>query len=149
MLIIYPNKILKKKSSYLRKNDSFNNFINEANDILKLNTNIGISGVQLGFKKRIFAIKYKKKILFFINPEIIWKSNESNFYSEGCISIPDFYTKKNRSNFIKIKAFNLLFKKKIFFAKNLYSACIQHEIDHLNGKLINDGLIAQFGRASV
>ncbi|MGX7582882.1 peptide deformylase [Candidatus Vidania fulgoroideorum] len=140
-ILLYPNKNLNKKSKLIKyfflKKIFF--YIYEIRNILLLNENyLALSGIQIGLKKRFFLMKYKKKILTFINPVILWSSKKKEKFIESCISIPNFSVIKERSKYIIIKYKNEEFYERIFFARNIFSSCIQHEIDHMNGILINN-----------
>ena len=78
--------------------------------------------------------------LVFINPQITPLSDETQPYEEGCLSIPEVYEKVDRSAKIKIDALDLQGKPFTLEAEGLLAVCIQHEMDHLDGKLFVDYL---------
>ena len=78
--------------------------------------------------------------MFFINPEIISKSEKMSIYEEGCLSIPNQFAKIQRPDSCRIKYLDFNGKKQEMKAEGLLSTCIQHEIDHLNGILFIDYL---------
>ena len=78
--------------------------------------------------------------MYFVNPEITWKSNSNSTYEEGCLSIPGQFAKIERSKKCKIKFLDYNGDQKELNADGLLSTCIQHEIDHLNGILFIDHL---------
>lgn len=137
-IITYPNKILLEKSkSIFNKKKIFKIEKNLRSCLLETN-GIGISSPQIGINKRIFLIKTsKKKTICFINPVILYNSKNVFKSIEGCLSIPFFYESIIRYSFILLKYLNIKLKKKKIFLKGVFSACAQHEIDHLNGILIN------------
>ncbi len=140
-ILIYPNKILRKKSKKINKfNNKLKKIINNMFIIMYKYNGIGLSGIQINIKKSIFIIdilKKKNSKLIFINPKIIKKKKIIKSI-EGCLSIPNKYIKIKRYKYLIIKSYNIKGKKNIFYTKNLLSICIQHEIDHINGKLIID-----------
>ena len=75
-----------------------------------------------------------------INPELIFKSKEIEEREEGCLSIPGYHANVKRPNFVKVVYFDENNNKKELKAEGLLSACVQHEIDHLNGVLFIDYL---------
>lgn len=81
---------------------------------------------------------YVKKPMVFINPEIIEKSEEKSEMTEGCLSMPGIDVQVERTRFITVKFLDIAGEEQIMKADGLLAACIQHEIDHLNGILIWD-----------
>ena len=71
--------------------------------------------------------------MYFINPEITWKSNVNSAYEEGCLSIPNQFAKIERPDKCKCEISSITRARKKIKAEGLLSTCIQHEIDHLNG----------------
>ena len=84
--------------------------------------------------------KKKKNPIFLINPEIIFKSKNTSIYEEGCLSLPGHFAEIERPEECHIKYIDYDGKKKEMKANGLLATCIQHEIDHLNGKLFIDYL---------
>ena len=78
--------------------------------------------------------------MYFVNPEIIWKSNVNSSYEEGCLSIPNQFAKIERPEKCHVKYLDYNGVQKEIKAEGLLSTCIQHEIDHLNGVLFIDYL---------
>jgi peptide deformylase len=74
----------------------------------------------------------------FINPEVIWKSEEKAVYEEGCLSIPEFYEEVERPAQVRVKYLDLEGREQEVEANGLLATCLQHEIDHLNGVLFID-----------
>jgi peptide deformylase len=74
----------------------------------------------------------------FINPEILWKSEELSVYEEGCLSIPDYYEEVERPAKIRVRYTNLAGEPEEVEADGLLATCLQHEIDHLDGVLFID-----------
>ncbi len=140
-ILTYPNKILRKKSKKIKLYNKKlkKNIKNMFNTMYKYN-GIGLSAIQVNIKKSIIIIdilKKKNSKLILINPKIIIKKKKI-ISKEGCLSIPNKYIKIKRYKYLYIKAYTLKGKKIFFHTKNLLSICIQHEIDHINGKLIID-----------
>ena len=80
----------------------------------------------------------KDKKIFLINPEIISLSDDIDTMEEGCLSVPGFYETVSRPKTVKVSSLDYDGKKIEIEANGLLSTCIQHEIDHLNGKLFVD-----------
>ncbi len=103
---------------------------------------IGLAAIQVNIKKRLIVIdvsENRDKPLFLINPEIKKKTDKVQS-EEGCLSVPGFYDKVERYNYIKYEANDIEGKLYTTEAEGLLAICIQHEIDHLNGKLFVDYL---------
>lgn len=103
---------------------------------------IGLAATQINFHERIIVVDVSEEQdepLVFINPEIELLGEEVE-YQEGCLSVPGFYEKVNRSDRIKVKALNKEGESFEMEAEGLLAICIQHECDHLAGKLFVDYL---------
>jgi len=96
---------------------------------------LGLSANQVGLKERICVINMNTEIWTMINPEIIERSETPADYAEGCLSYPGLYLKLNRPDHIKVRfqAIGGQVVEKEF--DGLTAVCIQHEIDHLDGKI--------------
>ena len=116
---------------------------------------IGLAAIQIGVPKRLVVIDLGKgppldseeaeaeverepdpQVL--VNPEIVWRSEELRVYEEGCLSIPDYVEEVERPARIRFTYQTLDGKKQEREADGLLATCIQHEIDHLDGKLFID-----------
>src|SRR5947207_9833661 len=76
----------------------------------------------------------------FVNPQILWASEETAPYEEGCLSVPEIYDEVERPARVKIRYLNYQGQTVEEDAEGLYAVCIQHEMDHLNGVLFIDHL---------
>ena len=104
---------------------------------------IGLAAIQVGVPKRVIVLdieqkKGKKNPLFFVNPEIITKSENLSTYEEGCLSVPGQFAEIDRPEKCHIKYLDYHGNKKEINAKGMLATCIQHEVDHLTGRLIID-----------
>lgn len=106
--------------------------------MLKLD-GVGLAGCQVGKNIQVFVINpnLSKKCVF-INPKIIKMSKKTEILEEGCLSLPGIFIDKARAKSLKIKAVDESGKQFKLKAKDILARAIQHEIDHLNGKLIID-----------
>ena len=77
---------------------------------------------------------------FFVNPEIVWSSEDTAPYEEGCLSIPDIYDEVERPARVKLRYLNYQGEQIEEDAEGLFAVCIQHEMDHLEGVLFIDHL---------
>ena len=106
---------------------------------------IGLAAIQIGVPQRLITMDLAKKEgppnpRVFINPEILWSSEEKSTYEEGCLSIPEYYEEVERPAQVRIRYTDLDGKVHEEDADGLFATCIQHEIDHLNGVLFVDYL---------
>jgi peptide deformylase len=106
---------------------------------------IGLAAIQIGVPQRLITMDLAKKESapdprVFINPEILWSSEEKSTYEEGCLSIPEYYEEVERPAKVRVRFTDLNGKVHEEDAEGLFATCIQHEIDHLNGVLFVDYL---------
>ena len=106
---------------------------------------VGLAAVQIGVLKRVVTIdaskdENAKNPTVYLNPEIVWSSEERRVYDEGCLSIPDFYGEVERPDRVRVRYMNLDGETVEQEADGLLATCLQHEIDHLNGVLFIDHL---------
>jgi peptide deformylase len=145
-IIIEPDIILRKRSETLEKVDNeLRSFMNDMLETMYAAPGIGLAAVQVGVLKRLIVIDIsknneKKNPLFFINPEIVSKSNKTSIYEEGCLSLPGYFAEIERPAECKIEYLDYDGKKSEMNASGLLATCIQHEVDHLNGILFIDYL---------
>ena len=105
---------------------------------------IGLAATQVNFHQRIVVIDIsedKSGLMAFINPEILEKSGEQ-VCEEGCLSVPGIYEKVTRAAKVKVRALNAKGERFELDAEGLLAVCIQHEIDHLDGKVFVEYLSA-------
>ncbi len=106
---------------------------------------IGLAAIQIAVPRRIITMDLARKDeprqpRVFIDPQIVWSSEETAPYEEGCLSIPDYYEEVLRPARVRIRFLDIDGKLIEEDADGLYATCIQHEIDHLNGVLFIDHL---------
>ena len=104
---------------------------------------IGLSATQVNVHKRSLVMDLsedRSEPLVLINPEIEMLTDEMGQYQEGCLSVPGYYENVDRPQRVKIKALDRDGKPFEMIAEGLLAVCIQHECDHLNGKLFVDYL---------
>jgi peptide deformylase len=104
---------------------------------------IGLAAIQVAVPMRVVTMDLSKKEgpqepRVFINPEILWTSEEKSLYEEGCLSIPEFYADVERPAKVRVRYRDLEGKEDEIEADGLLATCLQHEIDHLNGVLFID-----------
>ncbi|PJE57652.1 MAG: peptide deformylase [Candidatus Portnoybacteria bacterium CG10_big_fil_rev_8_21_14_0_10_38_18] len=134
------NPILRQKSQPIAEIDeSILNLIKDMIETMFKLDGVGLAACQVGKNIQLFVVnpKLSKKYIF-INPEIIKISKKTEAMEEGCLSLPNVFIKIKRARSLKIKAIDENGKQFKLKAKDMLARVIQHEIDHLNGKLIVD-----------
>ena len=99
---------------------------------------IGLAATQVNVHERVIVIdvsEERDKPLVLINPKIVWASDEKKINEEGCLSVPGIYDGVERALAVKVEALDLDGKTHTHEADDLLSVCIQHEMDHLMGKV--------------
>ena len=145
-IITVPDEILKKISQPIEKvSINEKKLINDLFETMYDSKGIGLAAVQVGILKRILVVDVsnkdeKKRPMSFINPVIKKVSDETSIYEEGCLSIPDTFIEIERPKICEVEYINLDGEKKHLKCDGLLSTCLQHEINHLDGKLIIDNL---------
>ena len=145
-IITVPDDTLKKISSPIENvGDKEKELIKDLFETMYNSNGIGLAAVQVGILKRILVIDIsgkdeKKQPLSFINPVIKKVSDETSVYEEGCLSIPNTFIEIERPKTCEVEFIDINGKIKNLKCDGLLSTCLQHEINHLDGKLIIDNL---------
>ncbi len=145
-IITVPNEVLKKISDPIEKvGDNEKKLVKDLFETMYNSKGIGLAAVQVGILKRILVIdvstkEEKKNPLCFFNPVIKKISDETSVYEEGCLSIPDTFIEIERPKICEVEYININGKLNTIKCDGLLSTCLQHEINHLDGKLIIDHL---------
>ncbi|MGD9107763.1 MAG: peptide deformylase [Gammaproteobacteria bacterium] len=142
-ILHYPNPKLRNIAESVDKVDAdIKRLVDDMFETMYEDNGIGLAATQIGIDLRIFVVDIqdnKQKPRAFINPVIIEKTDEQQC-PEGCLSVPGVYAKVKRANIIAVEALDRDGKKFTLQADGLLSAAIQHELDHLDGKLFIDRL---------
>ena len=99
---------------------------------------VGLAATQVDVHERVLVIDVSEthdKLMVFVNPEVVWASEEKQVYDEGCLSVPGVYDGVERPARVKVKALDQHGKQFELEADGLLAVCIQHEMDHLMGKV--------------
>ena len=99
---------------------------------------IGLAATQVDVHERLIVIDVSEKRdepMVLINPELVWRSEETRLGEEGCLSVPGIYDGVERSIAVKVQALNLDGQSQIYEVEGMLAVCIQHEMDHLMGKV--------------
>lgn len=140
-LLYYPDKRLRKIAMLVEKVDfKVKSIVRKMFKVMYKKKGIGLAATQINIHQQIIVINILENPFYelvLINPVIV-KSSGLVKIKEGCLSIPNQYAIIPRARKLKVKALNLTGEEFEFEAVDLLSVCIQHEIDHLNGKLFID-----------
>ena len=161
-IITLPDKRLRLNSEPVKHVDAgVRKLIDDMFETMYKAPGIGLAAIQIGVAKRVVTMDLSKKEdnhepQVFINPEIVWASDETAKYEEGCLSIPEYYEEVERPKAVKVKYLDRDGKPREIEAKGLLATCLQHEIDHINGvlfidhlsKLKRDRVIKKFAKAA-
>ena len=147
-ILTEPNKILRKKSLRVENVDkNIQQLMDDMLETLYAAPGIGLAAIQVGAAKRIIVIdtsrdrdKEPKNPMYFVNPEIIWKSEDKFTYEEGCLSVPNQFAEIDRPKQCHVKHLDYNGNPQELKVEGLLATCIQHEIDHLEGILFIDYL---------
>ncbi len=147
-VIAYGNPVLRQRAAEVKEvNEEIRKIVEDMKDTLADENGIGLAAPQIGISKRILVIDMSKskdsRKITLINPKVIYKSEDFTDQEEGCLSIPDVWGNVSRHRKIKIKGELLNGKTLMIDADDYFARAIQHEIDHLDGKLIIDHFSAE------
>lgn len=144
MLDIYTlgDEVLRKECSEVKVFDSALKMLADAMiETLREADGVGLAGPQVGVSEKIFVVEIPDNDpIVFVNPEIIQTSIETSPYEEGCLSIPGVYFNVIRPSAVTVQAQDVTGKPFTIEATGLLARVIQHENDHLHGKLYVDHL---------
>jgi peptide deformylase len=161
-IIILPDKRLRQKSEPVKAVDAgLRALVDDMFETMYKAPGVGLAAIQVGVPKRVVTVDTAKKDepkspQVFINPEIVWSSEEKYTYEEGCLSIPEYYEEVERPSEVKVRFMDLDGKTQEVAADGLLATVLQHEIDHTNGvlfidhisKLKRDRVIKKFTKAA-
>ena len=150
-ILTEPNKILREKSLRVENVDQdIQSLMDDMLETLYAAPGIGLAAIQVGVAKRVIVMDIsrnrdedkepKKNPMYFVNPEIVWKSEDKFTYEEGCLSVPNQFAEIDRPKQCHVRHLDYNGQPQELKADGLLSTCIQHEIDHLEGILFIDYL---------
>lgn len=142
-ILHFPDERLRTKARPVTKvTDEHRTLINNMLETMYDAPGIGLAATQVNVHKRILVIdisEEKNQPIVLINPEILEKEGDQEF-DEGCLSVPGIYETLHRAKKVRVKALNQEGESFEMNAEGLLAVCIQHEMDHLQGKLFVDYL---------
>lgn len=142
-VIKYPDPRLHTVAAKVDQvDDQVRNLIKDMAETMYAAPGIGLAATQVGVHRRIIVIDIsdtRDQLRTFINPEILDKSGEAE-WEEGCLSVPGIYEKVQRAQRVKVRALDAQCEPYTLEAEDLLAVCIQHEMDHLEGKVFVERL---------
>ena len=145
-ILVVPDPILKQVSKPVDAvDDDLRALMDDMLETMYDAPGIGLAAIQVGVAKQVIVMDLAREDeppapRYFVNPQILWASDNTAPYEEGCLSVPEIYDEVERSAEVKIKYLDYHGKEVTEDAEGLYAVCIQHEMDHLKGVLFIDYL---------
>ncbi len=138
-ILRYPDPRLHTRATQVAEvNDEIRKLVNDMAETMYEAPGIGLAATQVDVHKRVVVIDVsedKSGLLALINPEIISRSGEQ-VCEEGCLSVPGIHDKVSRAEQVRVRALDPQGKTIEFDADGLLAVCVQHELDHLDGKVL-------------
>lgn len=150
-LFEYPHPILRQKAEPVgRVDDEVRRFLDDMLETMYADKGVGLAAPQVGVSKRMIVIDahqhdeddglHKGQPLYLINPEIIYRSQETLMFCEGCLSVPGQNAEVERFQTVRVRYVDKEGKIREIEASDYEAVVLQHEIDHLDGILYIDHL---------
>jgi len=138
-ILRYPDPRLRKVAEPVAVvDDRIRKLVHDMAETMYEAPGVGLAATQVDVHERVVVIDISDEcndLLVLINPEITWKSEEQEVSKEGCLSVPDVYDEVRRSARIHVRALNEQGEPFEFDADGMLAVCVQHELDHLLGKV--------------
>lgn len=138
-ILRFPDPRLHKVAAPVQEvDDRIRQLVRDMADTMYDAPGVGLAATQVDVHERVIVIDVSEngdELRVLINPEILWKSDELQVYEEGCLSVPGIYDQVERAARIRVKALNEKGETYEFDAEGLLAVCVQHEMDHLLGKV--------------
>jgi peptide deformylase len=140
--VVVGNQVLRQKARRVSQVDrTLQKLIDDMIETMQKAPGVGLAAPQVGVPLRLAVIEVEDKVTVILNPEIIKRSGEVEL-DEGCLSVPGFWGRVNRAERVSVKALDRNGKDlRIRDAEGLLAQALQHEIDHLEGRLYVDHLL--------
>ncbi len=142
-ILVYPDPRLREIAEpVVRVDDNIRTLVDDMAETMYQAPGIGLAAIQVNIPKRVIIIDLSKdqsELQVFINPQIVERDGTQEI-EEGCLSVPDVFAPVRRAESILVRALNRDGDRFEMRVEGLLSVCIQHEIDHLDGKVFVDYL---------
>ncbi len=138
-ILHYPDKRLHKVAKPVAEVDNrIRKLVADMAETMYKAPGVGLAATQVDVHERVIVIDVSEthdQLLTFINPEIVWSSNEKKLSEEGCLSVPGIYDNVERADKVRVRALNEKGEPFELDCEGLLAVCIQHEMDHLMGRV--------------
>lgn len=138
-ILKFPDKRLHKIAKPVEQvDDRIRTLVRDMAETMYDAPGVGLAATQVDVHQRVIVIdvsETRDALLALINPEIIWASNETKLNEEGCLSVPGIYDNVERAEKVRVRALDENGQSREIDAEGLLAVCIQHEMDHLMGKV--------------
>ena len=138
-VLCYPDPRLHKRAKPVDKVDGrIKAIVKDMAETMYEAPGVGLAATQVDIHEQIIVIDVsdeQNELMVFINPELVWTSPEKKSWREGCLSVPEYYDEVDRPANIRVKALDIHGKPFELEADGLLAVCLQHEMDHLQGKV--------------
>jgi peptide deformylase len=147
-ILTYPDKFLRKKADPVENiDDEVDQIIEDMAETMHNAPGMGLAAIQVGINKRIiiydiYGPEDKPKLEVLINPVILESEGTMVSENEGCLSVPDFRSDVNRSEWVRVEALDRNGEPVLIETDGMHATVLQHEIDHLDGILFIDKISA-------
>ena len=137
-ILKYPDQRLHKVARPVAVDDRIRQLVRDMAETMYAAPGIGLAATQVDVHERVIVIDVSDthdQLQVFINPEIVETSEQRRPFEEGCLSVPGVYDEVERPERVRVRALNERGESFTLDADGLLAVCIQHEIDHLDGKV--------------
>lgn len=140
----YPHPVLKKKAEKVAAvDDEMRKFLDDMLETMYAENGCGLAAPQVGVSQRVVVIDIahegeEPNPMYMVNPEIVWKSEETEICEEGCLSLPSLRAEVERPASVKVKYLDYNGQESELLAEEFLAVAVQHELDHLDGVLYID-----------
>lgn len=145
-ILIHPDPRLRRRAEPVAEvDDGIRRLAGDMLETMYEAPGVGLAAPQVGVMKRLFVMDCaakddERQPMVLVNPEITWASEETNVHEEGCLSIPEVYEEVTRPARVRARWIDLDNSPREAEFNGLWATCVQHEIDHLEGRLFIDYL---------
>ncbi len=139
-ILVAPDKRLKLHSNPVKKVDAeIRALLDDLMETMYAGEGLGLAAIQIGVPKRVIVVDAPAPLKL-VNPEILWFSPERIVYEEGCLSFPEYFADVERASTVRVRYLDENGETQEIEAVETLAICLQHEVDHLDGKLFVDHL---------
>jgi peptide deformylase len=143
---VFGDPVLKTVSERIQAGDRVEGLIEDLIDTVKIPGRAGVAAPQIGVNQRAFSYNVDGEVGYVINPVLVEVSGEPELMDEGCLSVPGFYFERLRYPFARVTGVDLDGNPVELSGSGLMAQALQHETDHLDGRLYIEGLAKELKR---